>query len=310
MPRYVTLRQHRQVNRFEDLLRSSSGDAGIHEKSPCRRCSGRCRRHRPLVVACRREGDGVSPAATAKTDSPGPSSSSSTWNLPPNSCAKRDRRLRARPAPRQTQTPLPAASPSSLRTHGLARRGGKAFARAVATPAASITSLANHFEPSICAAAALGPKTKMPAVAKFVRRGRRRAAPRAPPRTRSILKLAGASETSADWLSARTGWQCARGCDPPDCLAPGAQLVDARAAGERPRQARARDPHPRRAPSPADPMRAGFEVGAAARRIPGYEPARSRTARVGGRAGSARGGPARRPGDSCGKIRGRQPVRR
>ena len=68
-------------------------------------------------------------------------------------------RRRARVWSRQTKTPLPAARPSALITHG-----GRATERAaaVATPAALMTSFANDFEPSILAAAALGPSTAIP----------------------------------------------------------------------------------------------------------------------------------------------------
>ena len=61
---------------------------------------------------------------------------------------------------RQTKTPLPAASPSAFTTHG-----GRATetVSATGTPAAVITSLAKDFEPSIRAAAALGPNTAIPA---------------------------------------------------------------------------------------------------------------------------------------------------
>ena len=59
----------------------------------------------------------------------------------------------------QTKTPLPAASPSLFTTQGALATGS---VRAVGTPAASMTSLANAFEPSIRAAIAFGPKTAMP----------------------------------------------------------------------------------------------------------------------------------------------------
>ena len=65
----------------------------------------------------------------------------------------------------QTQTPLPAASPSAFTTHG-----GRATAseRAVGTPAASITSFENAFEPSIRAAAGAGAEHGDADVAKLV----------------------------------------------------------------------------------------------------------------------------------------------
>ena len=86
---------------------------------------------------------------------------------------------------RQTKTPLPAARPSTLTTHG---GRATASAGAVGTPAASSTSLANAFEPSIRAAARVGPNTATPAVGGACRRSRRRAAPparRRPGRSRA-----------------------------------------------------------------------------------------------------------------------------
>ena len=85
--------------------------------------------------------------------------------------APRSRSRRRRPPPRaaprrapvwsrQTKTPLPAASPSALITHGGRATGSVS---AVGTPAARMTSFANGFEPSMRAAAALGPKTATPA---------------------------------------------------------------------------------------------------------------------------------------------------
>ena len=67
---------------------------------------------------------------------------------------------------------MPAASPSSFTTYGGPNPSSAAAASAgveqvrdaaVGTPAAAITSLANAFEPSIRAAAALGPKQAIPA---------------------------------------------------------------------------------------------------------------------------------------------------
>ena len=66
-----------------------------------------------------------------------------------------------------TTTPLPAASPSSLTTYGAPSSSSAAAAssavvqtkaRAVGTPAAAITSLANALDPSSRAAAPEGPK--------------------------------------------------------------------------------------------------------------------------------------------------------
>ncbi len=90
-------------------------------------------------------------------DTSGPSSSSSTsivrsTRAPRSACSSSASVL-------QTMTPLPAARPSALSTHG-AR--GSSRSRAVGTPAAAITSFANRFEPSIRAAAADGPNTEIP----------------------------------------------------------------------------------------------------------------------------------------------------
>ncbi len=69
---------------------------------------------------------------------------------------------------RVTTTPLPAASPSSLTTYGgpnstsarsISSASAQTKERPVGTPAAAITSLANAFDPSSRAAAAVGPKT-------------------------------------------------------------------------------------------------------------------------------------------------------
>ncbi len=71
-----------------------------------------------------------------------------------------------------TTTPLPAASPSAFTTYGGPNASRAAStsaavahvrAAAVGTPAAVMICLANDFEPSIIAAARLGPKQAMPA---------------------------------------------------------------------------------------------------------------------------------------------------
>ena len=73
-----------------------------------------------------------------------------------------------------TTTPLPAASPDALITTGAPNSRAAAFAeatavcidaRAVGTPASRMTALANAFDVSSCAAAAVGPKTAMPRAA-------------------------------------------------------------------------------------------------------------------------------------------------
>ncbi len=99
------------------------------------------------------------PSQSAKTDASRPSSSSSTTTGPPSAAAAR-RPSSSSAAVRQTKTPFPAASPSAFTTHGA--RGSSSVA-AIGTPAEAITSFANVFEPSIRAAAALGPKTATPA---------------------------------------------------------------------------------------------------------------------------------------------------
>ena len=131
---------------------------------------------------------------------------------PPRAVPRRRRRRRAQPqrrAPRpppscvrQTKTPLPAASPSALTTHGAAASSSIC---AVGTPAASSTSFAKLFEPSILAAAALGPNTGMPP-------WRSRSATPATsgasgPITARSISSDCASSSRASPSSARTGWQ-------------------------------------------------------------------------------------------------------
>ena len=70
---------------------------------------------------------------------------------------------------RQTNTPFPAASPSALTTHGGRATGSAA---AAGTPAAASTSFAKLFEPSIRAAAAVGPNVGDAGVAQLVRDAR------------------------------------------------------------------------------------------------------------------------------------------
>ena len=99
------------------------------------------------------------PSASANSETSSPSSSSSITSGPSKREAARSP-ASSSSCVRQTKTPLPAARPSALTTHG-----GRAtdIDSAVGTPAARITSLAKLFEPSIRAAAALGPKTATPA---------------------------------------------------------------------------------------------------------------------------------------------------
>ena len=152
------LAEHRQVDGLDDLLGlARRGHRAAARTSPCRRCSGRYRRPRS---ACSRGRAGRRPRPrlrrARRPTAPALPGAPRHGRARAPRCAAPSR---ARPGVRQTQTPLPAASPSSLTTHGGRRR---ASVRAVGTPAASITSFANDFEPSICAAAALGPNTAMP----------------------------------------------------------------------------------------------------------------------------------------------------
>ena len=98
------------------------------------------------------------PSQIAKSETSGPSRSSSTTTSPPAPCSSRIASSTST-CVRQTKTPLPAARPSAFTTHGGRAIGSRA---AAGTPAAAMTSFANAFEPSIRAAAALGPKTRKP----------------------------------------------------------------------------------------------------------------------------------------------------
>ena len=113
-----------------------------------------------------------------------------------------------------TTTPLPAARPSSFTTYGgpISSRAASAAsavsqtsARAVGTPAAAMTSLANAFDPSSRAAAALGPKQSIP---------RARTASAAPatradsgPMTTRSAPTARARSPTASASVTTTGWQ-------------------------------------------------------------------------------------------------------
>ncbi len=115
-------------------------------------------------------GTTVRPSTRQNSDASGPSrNDSSTTGCPPSSSISAC--LRARSTSVVTTTPLPAASPSSLttqvgpnRARAASRCAGLSTTslRAVGTPAAFITSLANALDPSIRAAAALGPKQAIP----------------------------------------------------------------------------------------------------------------------------------------------------
>ena len=98
------------------------------------------------------------PSARANSDTSSPSRSSSTTTSPPSAAAARSPSASSS-CDRQTKTPLPAARPSAFTTQGAC---GVVSRLAVGTPAATMTSLPNAFDPSIRAAAALGPKTARP----------------------------------------------------------------------------------------------------------------------------------------------------
>ena len=106
----------------------------------------------PLEVLRRRERHHQTPVGSAKTDTSSPRAAPRSRSAPGRPRPRADPR-RAAPAVSQTKTPLPAASPSTLTTHG-----GRATASvsAVGTPAAARTALAKLFEPSILAAARPG----------------------------------------------------------------------------------------------------------------------------------------------------------
>src|SRR4051812_4112552 len=115
-------------------------------------------------------GSTVVPSVTANSDTSGPSRYSSTSTAPP---ASSTRWPWATAAARSsvTSTPLPAASPSSFTTYGAPASSSAVSSsagpptgqdRAVGTPAAVITCLANDLLPSNCAASADGPKQAMP----------------------------------------------------------------------------------------------------------------------------------------------------
>ena len=105
------------------------------------------------------------PSQSANTDTSSPSSSSSITIAVPSAAAASSPSSSSSGV-RQTKTPLPDASPSAFTTHGARATESEA---AVGTPAASITSFANDFDPSIRAASADGPKTGDAVVAELVR---------------------------------------------------------------------------------------------------------------------------------------------
>ncbi len=203
------LAQHGQVDGLEDLLRLGVGDVGQRrERAHPAGVRAGVAVADALVVARRGEDDG----RLAGCDREDRELGAFEQLLDVERLAERRRRASASSSSscvRQTQTPLPAASPSSLTTHGGSARSS---VRALGTPAASITSFANAFDPSICAAAALGPKTAMP---------RRRSSSASPatsgasgPTTTRSTRSSSASAPSAAWSSARTGWHVASAAMP------------------------------------------------------------------------------------------------
>ena len=197
--------QHRRGGSARRAPRPRAGrTAGPARRRPCRRCSGRCRRRRR---ACSR----APPRAAARggrrqsanTESSSPSSSSSITTRP----AER-RGARAAPASssscvRQTKTPLPAASPSALTTHGGAgdrqrpRRSGRR--PRPARPWRSSSSPRSAPPPRSARR-----RRRRRGAAR--RRRRRRAAPPARPR-RGRSRAPARARAGPRASSARTGWQ-------------------------------------------------------------------------------------------------------
>ncbi len=307
------LAEHRQVHPLEYLARLVVRDVGQRrEGAHAARVRPGVAVPDPLVVAGRREGDCGLAGGDGEERSSGPSRSSSPWKGRSDACAASSAESSSSWV-RQTQTPLPAASPSSLRTHGGRATGS---VRAVGTPAASITSLAKDFEPSIRAAAALGPKTAMPRWRSSSARPATRGAS-GPTTTRSI-RSSRASETSAAWSSARAGWQWASAAIPG---LPGAACSSSRPPLRERDQASAcsRPPDPTTSALTRGSYDTAFEV-AATRAGSRHERSRTQPARLGERVGVARGrsphrsgpGPARarpaRDADARGeRVRGDRP---
>ena len=97
---------------------SASDSAAPASTRPCRRCSGLRRRRRPACSpAPPAAARALAPSQSAKSDTSSPSSSSSTRNGWPSASAARSA-ASSSSCVWQTQTPLPAASPSAFTTHG------------------------------------------------------------------------------------------------------------------------------------------------------------------------------------------------
>ena len=91
-------------------------------RRPCRRCSGPSSPSPIRLKSCAApSGERAAPSQSAKTETSGPSSSSSTTTRSP-SAATASSAASTSSAVRQTKTPLPAASPSALTTHGALAR--------------------------------------------------------------------------------------------------------------------------------------------------------------------------------------------
>ena len=141
------------------------------------------------------------PSQSANSETSGPSSSSSITNSSP-SAATATSAASTSSGVWQTNTPLPDARPSALITHGARATDSVS---AVGTPAARSTSFANAFDPSIRAAAALGPNTATP----FCRNRSATPATRGAsgPITARSASTVSARLSSPSPSSARTGWQ-------------------------------------------------------------------------------------------------------
>ena len=186
-----------------------------------------------------------SPSHSAKTDSSSPSSSSSKPTGPSNRSVSASAAASSSSV-RHTQTPLPAVRPSIFTTHGTA---GSSRVRAAGTPAASRTSLANAFEPSIARGGGARPEHGDPAGAQPVGEPRPRAAPRGrSPQAR--CRASAASESSPSTSSARAGWHC------PSAAIQGSPGQHGAPLPEGPTPARARVPPSRRS-APARPEHSG-----------------------------------------------------
>ena len=144
------------------------------------------------------------PSVIANSETSWPSSSSSITGSPPSAATAR-RPASTSGSVRQTKTPFPAARPSALTTHG--GRADSSLA-GMGTPAASMTSLAKLFEPSIRAAAALGPKTAIPAC-RSVSATPATSGTSGPTTTRSTPRVWHRSRRPSA-SSARTGWHSPR----------------------------------------------------------------------------------------------------